>query len=335
MYFSAMNDQKPESSIRSAGSGRKTLKKAINKGEFWKPCPGTTGGYLCCGYQIITPLTGCGMYCRYCVLQSYFEEEGRVLYENFDDLKKEIHEKLSRWNGVVRFGTGEFADSLHAERETGVSVAVAELLEPYSNVIVEFKTKSTVIEPLAAIKHPEKVIIAFSLNTPAAISLMERDTAPLEERFRAAAECLEMGFNVAFHFDPIFRYGSWDKEYPSVVDLIYDTVRDTSKIAWVSLGCFRSNPALKTRLKQFDEHLPLFSDEMITGDDGKIRYFRPLRVEVYRVMKEAFYARQHDAPIYLCMESPEVWEDSGMMDRIPDGLPAYLDRRAMALLGKT
>jgi spore photoproduct lyase len=329
-----MSENREQPPISSNGSRRQELQRTVNRGEFWKPCPGTTGGYLCCGYQIITPMTGCGMYCRYCVLQSYFEEEGRTLYENFDDLKCEVQDKLSRWNGVVRFGTGEFADSLHAERETGVSVAVAELLEPYPNAIVEFKTKSTVIEPLATIKRPEKVIVAFSLNTPTAIALMERKTAPLKERFEAAAKCLAMGFNVAFHFDPIFRYNGWEMEYPAVVDMIYGAVGDPGKIAWVSLGCFRSNPALKTRLKQFNEHLPLFSDEMITGTDGKIRYFRPLRVEVYRVLKKAFYRHQKDAPIYLCMESPEVWGESGMMDRIPDGLPAYLDRRAEALLGK-
>jgi hypothetical protein len=28
------------------------------------------------------------------------------------------------------------------------------------------------------------------------------------------------------------------------------------------------------------------------------------------------------------MESAEVWRDAGMMARIPQGLPAYLDRQA-------
>jgi spore photoproduct lyase len=333
MYFSAMPSEPSQLSIASAHSARrKVLRSAINKGEFWKPCPGTTGGYLCCGYQIITPMIGCAMYCRYCVLQSYFDNEGRVRFENFEDLEHEIRNKLNSWNGIVRFGTGEFADSLHAEPETGVSVAVAQLLEPYSNVIVEFKTKSSIIEPLIAIGRPEKVIVAFSLNTPAMIDLMERDTAPLDDRFRAASRCCAMGFNVAFHFDPIIRYDGWETDYRRVVDRIYESVEDTRKIAWCSLGGFRSNPALKVHLKQYNEHLPLFSGEMITGNDGKLRYFRPLRVEIYKVMQEAFYRHQPDAPVYLCMESPEVWEESGMVGRIPEGLSAYLDERARVLL---
>jgi spore photoproduct lyase len=141
-----------------------------------------------------------------------------------------------------------------------------------------------------------------------------------------------MGFNVAFHFDPIFYYDGWDEEYRAVVDMIYDTVQDVRRIAWCSLGGFRSNPALKIHLKARHEELPLFSGEMITGTDGKLRYFRPIRVKIYRVMRDAFYRRQADAPVYLCMESPEVWDASGLTERIPHGLPAYLDERARNLL---
>ncbi len=311
---------------------RSALGTSVFKGEFWKPCPGTCGGYLCCGYQIITPMTGCAMYCRYCVLQCYFEHQGRTAFSNFNDLAREVEMKMRNRNGIVRFGTGEFSDSLHAEALTGSSVSIARLLEPYRNVIVEFKTKSAVIEPLAEIERPEKVIVGFSLNTPRMIGEMELHTASLEERFRAAAACLGMGFNVAFHFDPIFIYPGWEREYRGVVDRIYETVTDVKKIAWCSLGCFRSSPELKAYLKKRSGHLPLFSGEMIVGSDGKLRYFRPLRAEVYHFMRDVFYSHQPDAPVYLCMESSEVWRESGMEERIPNGLPAYLDGRAAALL---
>ena len=315
-----------------AHENRFTLLHSVHHGDFWKPCPGTTGGYLCCGYQIITPMTGCAMHCRYCILQVYFEDEGRVVFDNFDDLKREINDKMNQWRGIVRFGTGEFTDSLHAEEQTGLSVAIAEHLEPWPQAIVEFKTKSAVVSPLARIKRPGKVIIAFSLNTPRIITLMERNTAPLEKRFKAARQCLDMGFNIAFHFDPIFIYDGWEREYRAVVDMIYGVVSDVKKFAWCSLGGFRSNPDLKSYLKERKQHLPLFSGEMITGEDGKLRYFRPIRVEIYRAMQNAFHRHQFDAPLYLCMESPEVWMESGMMEKIPNGLPAYLDKRAEALL---
>jgi spore photoproduct lyase len=314
-------------------SERNRIVLARHNGEFWKPCPGTTKGYFCCGYQIITPLTGCGMYCRYCVLQAYLENQAQVVYENIPDLEKEISKKMSQWKGVVRFGTGEFGDSLYLEDGFHLSERIAAILEPFAHAIVEFKTKSTNVAGLAKIKDPRKVVVGFSMNTPAMIALHERNTAPLEARLRAAQQCLDMGFWVAFHFDPIIYYSRWKQEYPEVVRKIFDYVKAPGRIAWWSMGGFRSAPGLKDYLKKTGMHLPLFSEEMITGEEGKYRYFRPVRVEFYETMRKEVEKLYTDVPLYLCMESPEVWEASGMMKRIPRGLVRYLDERAEEMLG--
>jgi spore photoproduct lyase len=309
-------------------SDRSAIVHLNNKGEFWKPCPGTTQGYLCCGYQIITPATGCGMYCRYCILQAYFPHQCQIVYDNFDDLEREVQYKLQSSTGVIRFGTGEFGDSLYLEHITGIARKIAALLEPYPNVIVEFKTKSTNIDLLKEIKRPEKVIIGFSMNTPSMIACMEKNTASLDQRLSTAQKCIDMGFNVAFHFDPMFIYDNCEVEYRAVVKAIFNTIKNPEKIAWCSMGCFRSMPALKMLLKKDNNHLPLFSGEMILGNDGKLRYFRPLRVALYQAMADEFESQCQNTVLYLCMESPEVWKQSGMIKRIPSGLVNYLDSSA-------
>ena len=311
----------------------KALITSVQKGEFLKPCPGTTKGYFCCGYQILTPLTGCGMQCDYCILQSYFDHRCQVLYENFEDLRKETEEKLLKWRGIMRLGTGEFADSLYQENNLGLCRKIAELLEPYPNVVVEFKTKSVSIQNLAKIKRPEKVVIGFSMNTPAMISLHEKDTASLEQRLCAIQQCEAMGFWVAMHFDPIFLYPRWKIDYCEVVRLIFSHVKDPRKIAWWSMGGFRTSPALKKYLKQTNSHLPLFaSNDLVLGEDGKYRYFRPVRVMFYRTLQEEINKDAPRTTLYLCMESPEVWEESACFGRIPDGLVRYLDKRAEEML---
>jgi spore photoproduct lyase len=326
--FTKENDINP-----SLLCGRSEVVSSRENGEFWKPCPGTTKGYFCCGYQIITPMTGCGMYCRYCVLQAYLENQAQVVYENFSDLENEIVRKMAAWKGVVRFGTGEFGDSLFLEDRFHLSERIAALLDPYPNAIVEFKTKSTNISGLAKIKDPSRVVVGFSMNTPAMIGLHERNTAPLEERLAAARRCIDMGFWVAFHFDPIIYYPEWKREYPEVVRKIFYHVKDPDKIAWWSMGGFRSAPGLKEHLKKSNMHLPLFSAEMISGEDGKFRYMRPVRVDFYETMRSEVEKHYPAVPLYLCMESPEVWEASGMMKRIPKGLVRYLDERAEKMLG--
>jgi spore photoproduct lyase len=314
-------------------SGRGEVVASRENGEFWKPCPGTTKGYYCCGYQILTPLTGCGMYCRYCVLQAYLENQAQVVYENSADMEKEINRKMQAWKGVVRFGTGEFGDSLFLDDRLDLCAKIASILDPFPNAVVEFKTKSTNIGNLAKIKNPQKVVIGFSMNTPAMIKLHERNTAPLDARLKAARQCLDRGFWVAFHFDPMLFYPEWEREYPEVVRKIFDYVKDPGRIAWWSMGGFRSAPGLKEHLKERGMHLPLFSSEMIMGEDGKYRYFRPVRVKFYNTLREEIEKAAPLVPLYLCMESPEVWEASGMMKRIPDGLVRYLDERAEEMLG--
>lgn len=99
------------------------------------------------------------------------------------------------------------------------------------------------------------------------------------------------------------------------------------------MGGFRCMPSLKTLLKKNNAHLPLFSGEQITGADGKVRYFRPLRVALYKMMQNAFITYDPACTLYMCMESPEVWKEAGMDHRIPNGLADYLDKRAEKILG--
>ncbi len=312
---------------------RKQIHRDSWKGEFWKPCPGTTEGYLCCGYQIISPVFGCGMYCAYCILQVYFDDHRQVVHGNFDDLVIELHSRLARWNGVVRLGSGEFADSLYLEPDYGISRKLAELLSCYPNALIEFKTKSRNAYHLEGVSRPERVVVGISLNSERVIEQFENDTASLDERLKMAEWAAENGFWVAYHFDPMLYYSGWEKDYREVARRAVGALRDPSRIAWWSMGGFRSTPALKTHLRERGAHLPLFSGEMILGKDRKYRYVRPIRVDFYSAVREEVDSIAPGTTLYLCMESPEIWRDSGMISRIPHGLPSYLDRRAEEMLG--
>jgi spore photoproduct lyase len=92
-------------------------------------------------------------------------------------------------------------------------------------------------------------------------------------------------------------------------------------------------PSLKTHLKTDCQHLPLFAGEMVLGEDRKLRYFRPIRAGFYRAMAEQVEKHYPLTPVYLCMESPEVWREAGMIARIPAGLKEFLDQRAAGMLG--
>ena len=51
----------------------------------------------------------------------------------------------------------------------------------------------------------------------------------------------------------------------------------------------------------------LFYPRYVPGKDGKLRYFEPLRIEMFHRMYEWIREYSSDVFVYLCMESDEVW----------------------------
>jgi spore photoproduct lyase len=164
------------------------------------------------------------------------------------------------------------------------------------------------------------------------IDRYENNTASLSQRLEAAARCEQMGFWVSFHFDPMIYHPDWEREYRDLVRRIFATIHDPADIAWWSMGGFRTMPSLKKTLQHTNTHLPLFSGEMIMGEDHKLRYFRSIRRDFYRAVRQEVDACYPLTTLYMCMESPEVWQDAGMARRIPRGLIHYLDTRAGEML---
>jgi spore photoproduct lyase len=103
------------------------------------------------------------------------------------------------------------------------------------------------------------------------------------------------------------------------------------QIVWISMGCLRYLPSLKKIAGQRFPNSRFFQEEFIEGLDGKARYFRSLRVEMYQYLYKQL--QQYAAPktcIYLCMENNEIWQEVfGFIPEDRGGLPAMLDKAAM------
>jgi spore photoproduct lyase len=50
--------------------------------------------------------------------------------------------------------------------------------------------------------------------------------------------------------------------------------------------------------------------ELVPGRDGKLRYFKPLRLELYRKIVDLLHENGGKRiPLYFCMEDSEVWRN--------------------------
>jgi spore photoproduct lyase len=295
----------------SRSRAKRSLLLAEQKGDFFKACPGQQSkgetSNVCCNYYVINFASNCHMECSYCYLQAYLNFPHMVVYANSDKLFEELENAIADHpEQYFRVGTGELADSLALDALTAYSRPLVEFFAEQSNAILELKTKTDCIENLLDLNHRGHTVIAWSLNPSFIQKTEEHKTASIDERLMAARLCVEAGYPVAFHFDPIIHYSNWKEDYR---DLIKDTLTEipSESIAWISLGALRMPDTLKRVIrKRFPSSiLPL--GELVPASDGKLRYFKPIRTEIYHFMRSCIEEWGPGVPVYACMERPEVW----------------------------
>jgi spore photoproduct lyase len=230
---------------------------------------------------------------------------------------------------VHRIGTGEFTDSLLLDPLTRMTEDLVPFFAAQSNAVLELKTKTAQVDLLESLDHRGHTIVAWSLNPSSLIASEEAATATLEERLEAARRCQAWGYRLAFHFDPLLVYPDWQKGYSEVVDKLSSAV-DPGDIAWISLGTLRFMPSLKPIIRQNHPRSTILEEEFIPGLDGKMRYFRDLRVEMYGYLSRMLRNWHKDLCIYLCMESNDIWRESLGFDPAEyGGLRGMLDGQAL------
>ena len=325
LYRSIANAPDPES------FGKHVLWLTRNKGAFLRDCPGTAN-YTCCNYRILHIGSYCSMDCAYCILQVYFHPPVLTFFVNHGEMHAALDQLFS--SAVVsRVGTGEFTDSLIWENLYPISSQLIRRFAVQDHAVLELKTKTTAVAGLLELPHQRKTILSWSLNTPRIIASAERFTAPLDARIRAAAECQAHGYPLAFHFDPMVIYPGCEKEYVEVIDQLFERI-SPENIVWISIGSFRFIPALKTVIERRFSDSGIVYGEFIRGLDSKMRYFKPLRIKLYRALADRIRSRGPEITLYFCMEDDEVWKKSlGFTPADHGGLPRMLDRSAVRHCG--
>lgn len=295
------------------------------RGKLLKSCPGTRH-YFCCGYRILHFGTQCTLDCTYCILQAYLNQPNLRLFGNTDEMLQELADELEG-NGdrLYRIGTGEFTDSLLLDPLTEFSRVLVPFFAKTRNAVLELKSKTDFIGNLAGLEHNGRTIAAWSLNSEQVRRHEEPKGASLSERLRAARRCAEQGYFLAFHFDPLLEYPDWRSGYSDIVDRLFDAV-DPKRVVWISLGAFRFMPELKQIIQERHPRSKIPYGEFIRGLDGKMRYFREIRVELYSHLAEKIRAADPELCVYLCMEGEDIWTDSlGFSPESRGGLANMLD----------
>ncbi len=289
------------------GKGKTILWLTKQKGGFIKPCP-CTPRYIGCNYFIINAGLNCPLECTYCILQLYLRCSPVTVFVNLEAMKKGWNLFIRRRSGrSFRVGTGELADSLALDPLTRTAGEFISFFRTKPHVLFELKTKTANIQGVLEARPADNIVVSWSLNS-AEIARKEEKGAPLvSERIEAAREVVRRGFFVGFHFDPLVFHPGWEESYGRVIERLLRMIPPT-RIRWISLGSLRFSPALKGVIADRfpDSRLPL--GEMVPGRDGKLRYFKPLRLQLYQRIVSLLQENGGERiPLYFCMEDDEVW----------------------------
>lgn len=306
--FTKLSDIRHKPGTMLTDMGKRDLYIVEEGFDFIKPCPCTKGA-VGCNYFILNLGFGCPFDCSYCYLQHYANTPGIFLPANLDSFFTQAGELLDKMSGsFLRIGTGEFFDSLALDHVTGYSKHLVEFFRS-RDLLFEFKTKSANVENLLSVKNPPpNIVVSWSVNPPHLIDSEEFYTATLAERLEAAKKIMAHGYKVAFHFDPIIHYKDWEKDYFQVVEDLFAAT--AGKIAWISLGTLRFYRKLKPIVEQRFGLDRYFYDEFILDrQDNKMRYPKVMRENIFRKMISKIREHDPEIPLYLCMESPSIWND--------------------------
>jgi spore photoproduct lyase len=209
----------------------------------------------------------------------------------------------------MRLGTGEFSDSLMLDHITGYSIEIIEFFKKHPDIKFEFKTKSINIENLLKARHAGNIVVAWTFNPQKIIDENEFYTPSLSKRIEAAKKCVEAGYKISCHFDPVIYFNGWRKEYEKVLELLFSSIRPAD-IAWLSIGTLRFNPRVKQIIEARFPENKILDQELLYGFDNKLRYPYGMRLEIYSSMLKMLHKHSKKLPVYLCMENVSMWQDA-------------------------
>lgn len=288
---------------------KKQLYISSYQGDPVKSCQGM-GDYVCCQYFTIALVSDCHLECTYCILQDYLKNNPVItVYANTDEIFARVRERAERHpEKLFRIGTGELSDSLALDHVTGFSKDFVAFANSAPNVLLELKTKTANVDNLIGLKHGKRTIVSWSVNPQSYIRREEHKCDSLTARLNAARRVADDGYPVGFHLDPLLHFDTWQEEYSDLVDAIAKKFRP-EEIAWVSIGSLRFTKDLKKIVRERFPKSKIMTGELVPSLDGKIRYFRPIREEMYATVKNMVETRLSKVPHYLCMETKSVWQN--------------------------
>ncbi len=267
----------------------------------------------CAKFYKLTAYNNCNFWCEYCYLYLTFRTQPVsthfINYEKmFDEIIKFDRSKKPKSLRVLNLG--ELGDPLAVDYITGFAKQIIPFMPEHApGTRLLFLTKSDCVDDILHLDHGGQSIISFSVNTNSVFQKLEHRTASPEARLTAAAKAQKAGYEVRLRIDPVIFYSTWEEDYISLVDNIFEYVQPTR----ITIGEYRPSNGLANHISSRFPDSPLLRiNRSLVKEGKKLRYPKNLRIKMFGTIIEKIKKHSSDIDITLCKEQSEIWRALGL-----------------------
>jgi DNA repair photolyase len=146
--------------------------------------------------------------------------------------------------------------------------------------------------------------------------MLEENVPSIDERLEVMRRVAERGYPVRAIMMPIIPIDGWQDVYPRFTDRLLQTVA-IQRLTLGGICIYRSARDLMEKKmgvpNVVSQHIDAASPK---AGDGRARYSRDLRHEVYSLIIESARRLRPGLEIALCLEEQALWERAGLMASI-------------------
>lgn len=268
------------------------------------------GGNACPNYWHFSPYGFCPYGCHYCYLAGtpgvWFSPTVKV-FLNLDEILGEVDRAATRLGRSTAFYLGKLQDGLALEPLSGYARTMIPFFaqHPYARMVI--LTKSADVENLPDLEHAGRTILSWTVNAPEVTQLFECSTPNIAARLDAMRRCAQAGYPVRAVLMPIIPLADWQETYGQFMATLLESV----PLSRITLGSICSYPQaqrlMELKLGRQNAISTLLGRGPTKSDDGRLRFSRSTREEVYRYLVESIRRQRPNLEIGLCLEDEAMF----------------------------
>jgi spore photoproduct lyase len=177
-------------------------------------------------------------------------------------------------------------------------------------------TKSADVQNLLGLDHAGHTILSWTVNAPEVVVAFEQNTPSVADRIAAMQQCAEAGYPVRAVVMPIIPIDGWREVYGQFLKMLLE-VLPLSRITLGSICSYsQAQRLLELKLGRNNAISSMIDGDPSKSADGRLRFCRSTREEVYRHLVACIRRERCDLEIGLCLEEQDMFPALGMQSSV-------------------